>query len=31
MGDRRDFFENLVYHSFDRRRYLQQSPVIPDV
>ena len=29
--DRRDFFESLVYHTIDRRRFTQQSPVMPDV
>jgi len=31
MADRRDFFENLVYHAADYRRFTQQSPVMPDV
>ena len=31
MHDRREFFENLVYFTFQRRRFLQQSPVMPDV
>ncbi len=31
MADRRDFFENLVYQTVDRRRFTQQSPVMPDV
>ncbi len=29
--DRRDFFESLVYHTIDGRRFTQQSPVMPDV
>ena len=31
MSDLRDFLENVVYHTGDRRRYTQQSPVMPDV
>jgi len=31
MADRRDFFESLVYQSVGRRRFTQQSPVMPDV
>mgnify|MGYP001820083856 CR=1 FL=1 len=31
MADRRDFFENLVYGGKERRRFTQQSPVMPDV
>ena len=31
MSDRREFFEQLVYHSVDGRRFTQQSPIMPDV
>ena len=31
MSDRREFFEHLVYHSVDGRRFTQQSPTMPDV
>ena len=31
MTDQREFFEKLVYHSADGRRFTQQSPVMPDV
>ena len=31
MSDRREFFEQLVYHSVDGRRFTQQSPTMPDV
>lgn len=31
MGDEREFFEKLVYHSTQGRRFTQQSPVMPDV
>jgi len=31
MADAREFFENLVYRTVDRRRFTQQSPVMPDV
>ena len=31
MSDLRDFLESVVYHTGDRRRYTQQSPVMPDV
>lgn len=31
MADKRSFFENLVYQTVDRRRFTQQSPVMPDV
>ncbi len=31
MSDLRDFLEGVVYHTGDRRRYTQQSPVMPDV
>ncbi len=31
MADRRDFFEHVVYHGLDHRRFTQQSPVMPDV
>ncbi len=31
MGDRRDFFEHLIFRSMGSRRYTQDSPVLPDV
>jgi subtilisin family serine protease len=31
MADRRDFFEKLVYETADRRRFTQESPVMPEV
>ena len=31
ITDRREFFENVVYHNVARRRFTQQSPVMPDV
>src|SRR5688572_23459633 len=31
MTDEREFFETLVYHSTQGKRFTQQSPVMPDV
>jgi subtilisin family serine protease len=31
VNELREFFESLVYHTVDRQRFTQQSPVMPDV